>query len=305
MSTTRPLLADDSLPGIWRDADAASALGQRWALALTGAKVAGGVLAALSGILTIQAGAIDVAAWLMLIGFFVALISELASWIFQPERDWYDGRAVAESAKTLAWRYAVGADPFPATMSREVAEKLYSERMSEVADQVSERIVFGTAQATVTPRMNELRDGSFPERKSAYIEGRTLDQHRWYAGKARLNRHKANEWRLLLIVAETVAVVLAFGLVLGAWDVDFAGLLASMIAAGAAWVAVKQFSPLASAYSVATKELALQATKLRDVAEDRWAIVAADAEEAISREHTTWVASRTGRASLPLRRQDP
>ena len=77
------------------------------------------------------------------------------------------------------------------------------------------------------------------------------------------------------------------------------GILAAFIAAGTAWVAVKQFSPLASAYSVATKELAVQASKLEMVAEPEWSLFVADAEEAISREHTTWLASRTGKFPLP------
>ncbi|WP_425860720.1 DUF4231 domain-containing protein [Arthrobacter sp. TWP1-1] len=282
---------------MWRDADSSSAQGQRWALILTSAKVGGGVLAALGGIFALQDGGIGLAPWVVLIGFVLALVSEIASWVFQPEKNWYDGRAVAESAKTLAWRYAVGADPFPASMARAVAEDLFRERMSSVADQVSDRIVFESAHAVITPRMDELRQSSFEDRRVVYVEGRTLDQHRWYSRKARENRHRANIWRFLLIVAEVAAVSLAIGQVFGAWDVDLAGLLAAVIGAGTAWVAVKQFSPLASAYSVATKELALQEVKLRTVSEELWPLMAADAEEAISREHTTWVASRTGRAT--------
>ncbi|MFH0415717.1 NUDIX domain-containing protein [Corynebacterium sp. L4756] len=51
----------------------------------------------------------------------------------------------------------------------------------------------------------------------------------------------------------------------------------------------------------ATKELGVQASRLETVAEVDWPLVAADAEEAISREHTTWLASRTGRSALPPR----
>lgn len=32
----------------------------------------------------------------------------------EPEERWYDGRALAESAKSLAWRFSVGAMPFRA-----------------------------------------------------------------------------------------------------------------------------------------------------------------------------------------------
>lgn len=76
---------------------------------------------------------------------------------------------------------------------------------------------------------------------------------------------------------------------------DLAGLMAAIIAAGGAWVGVKQFAPLAAAYSIAAMELAIQADKLKNIPESDWPVVAADAEEAISREHTMWIASRTGK----------
>lgn len=290
---------DADLPGVWKDSDQESQRGQRWTLRLTWAKVGAGVLAAFGGTLSWSIGQVDVASWLVLIGFFVALVSELVSWATQPERLWYEGRAVAESAKTLAWRYSVGADPFPVEMSRAEAERKFRERMSAVASQVADRVVFDAEQSVVTPPMESLRACSFEDRRAAYVEHRTRGQQRWYAEKARFNRGQATAWRVVLIVAEVVAVVLAAGRVFGGWPVDLAGLLAAVIAAGTAWVAVKQFSPLASAYSVATKELGVQMSRLETVAEADWPVFAADAEDAISREHTTWLASRTGRAAQP------
>ncbi|MDV6231774.1 DUF4231 domain-containing protein [Rhodococcus cercidiphylli] len=288
-------LTDSDLPGVWIDADVASRGGQHMALFLTRTKVGGGVFSALGGVLTWHVGRFDLAAAIVLIGFSVALVSELMSWVCKPERSWYDGRAVAESAKTLAWRYSIGSDPFPVEMPRAEAEEVFRERMVEITREIADVVIFDSADQVITPKMDLLRSAEFVDRRAAYIYGRTLDQKDWYAQKARYNRKQANTWRMLLITSEVVAVVLAAGALLGRWHFDFAGLLASGIAAGAAWVAVKQFSPLASAYAVATMELGIQANRLSSVNEDRWALVAADAEEAISREHTTWLASRTGR----------
>lgn len=290
-------LTDADLPGVWKNADEESKRGQQRTLQLTWLKVGAGVLAAFGGVVSWTVGRVDIAAWVVLAGFLVALASELASWATQPERLWYEGRAVAESAKTLAWRYAVGADPFPVDMPRSGAEADFRERMSAVADQVADRVVFDAEQPVLTPAMDALRSKSFGERRDAYLECRTREQQRWYAKKARFNRRRATGWRVVLIIAEVIAVVLAAGRVFGEWPMDLAGLLAALIAAGTAWVAVKQFSPLASAYAVAAKELGVQASKMSSVAEADWQFVAADAEEAISREHTTWLASRTGRAA--------
>ncbi|WP_394162288.1 DUF4231 domain-containing protein [Galactobacter valiniphilus] len=291
-------LQDADLPGVWKSADEESGRGQKWTLRLTWLKVGGGVVAAFGGALSWSVGRVDVAAWIVLAGFLVALVSELASWVTLPERLWYEGRAVAESAKTLAWRYAVGADPFPVSMSRTEAELDFRQRMSAVADQVADRVVFDGEQAVLTEPMDALRAKPYGERRAAYIESRTRNQQQWYAKKARANRSRATAWRIILIAAEVIAVVLAAGRVFGGWSVDLAGLLAALIAACTAWVAVKQFSPLASAYSVAAKELSVQSARLATVEEADWPLVAADAEEAISREHTTWLASRTGRAAL-------
>lgn len=294
-------LTDADLPGVWKNADEESKRGQQWTLRLTWLKIGAGILAALGGVLSWTVDRGDIAAWTVLIGFLVALGSELATWATQPERLWYEGRAVAESAKTLAWRYAIGADPFPVEMPRPEAEANFRERMSSVANQVADRVVFDAEQPVLTPAMDALRSKSFSERRDAYLECRTREQRSWYARKARFNRRQATGWRVALILAEVVAVVFAAGQVFGGWPIDLAGLLATLIAAGTAWVAVKQFSPLASAYAVAAKELGVQASKLSSVAEVDWQFVAADAEEAISREHTTWLASRTGRAA---RRRD-
>jgi hypothetical protein len=237
----------------------------------------------------------DVAAIVIAVGFLIALASELATWVHQPERDWYSGRALAESAKTLAWRYAVAADPFPEEMPESEARSILRRRLDEVSAEARDRVTIGSGNAVVTPKMTELRISPFGRRRAAYIAGRTEEQHRWYARKARANRKSATMWRLLLILSEVIALVLAALRIFGGWAVDFAGLLGALIAAGAAWTALKQHSPLASAYSTAAAELAIQADRLVDLNETEWASAVADAEEAISREHTLWLASRTGK----------
>lgn len=293
-SPSTMVLTDADLPGTWKNADDESKRGQRLTLWLTGGKVGGGLLAAFGGAVSWHVHQIDVSAWIILVGFLVALICELTSWKTECERTWYEGRAVAESVKTLAWRYAVGADPFPFSLDQDIAITLLRKRISSITQEVSGRIIFDADDALTTPKMDNLRCRTFTERRDAYILGRTGDQKIWYATKARTNRHKARVWRIILLISELLALILAAGRVFGEWEMEFAGLLAALIAAGTAWISVKQFSSLATAYAVATKELGLQESKLRTVRSEDWPLVAADAEEAISREHTTWLASRTG-----------
>jgi hypothetical protein len=94
-------ISDADLPGVWRDADESAAQGQRWTLILTGSKVGGGVLAALGGVIALDAGGIGLGPWAVLIGFSIALTSELASWVFQPEKNWYDDVPLQSLRKLL------------------------------------------------------------------------------------------------------------------------------------------------------------------------------------------------------------
>jgi SMODS and SLOG-associating 2TM effector domain 1 len=61
-----------------------------------------------------------------------------------------------------------------------------------------------------------------------------------------------------------------------------------------AWLQIKQYSSLAESYSVAAHELSLIESLLdASYTEDSWAHFVNEAENAISREHTTWRARRS------------
>lgn len=288
-------LKDADLPAHWSAADSESGRAQKLALILTIGKAGGGAFAALGGTISFFGLGSTIGAWAILAGFFVALTSEIVSWIYHPERRWYNGRAAAESIKTLAWRYAVGANPFPTSLSEKEAQKKFLKRIRSIVEEFPDVFLLAKDGTFTTSAMDALRKQSFALRKRTYIDYRTLDQQAWYTRKAAHNLKRSRQWRAGLILTEVIAVALALGKILADWPVDIAGFLGASIAAGAAWVGVKQFSPLAAAYSVASNELSIQAELLATVEESLWADEAADAEEAISREHTTWMASRTGR----------
>jgi hypothetical protein len=81
--------------------------------------------------------------------------------------------------------------------------------------------------------------------------------------------------------------------VIGAVRADLLGIVAAAIAVVAAWMQTKQHETLGRAYSVTAQELAAVRTDWEaDRNEDEWAAFVDEAEEAISREHTLWRASR-------------
>ena len=292
-------LSEKDLPGLWRDADRASLSGQRWTLRYARGRLYGSVGASMGGVLSLRTSRVDVAAAIVAAGFLVALISEVLSLIHRPERVWYSGRALAESAKTLAWRYAVAANPFPPGMSTKDAQSLLRQRLEQAIRATSSDITITSVGVALTEGMNDLRRAPFADRRTAYIADRTLKQYEWYVDQAKRNNRCALVWHSALVVAEIVALTLALLRVFGPWDINLAGVLATVIGAGAAWVAIKQYSRLASMYSMAAGELALQVEGLHCIDLSAWPSAVADAEDAISREHTIWLAARTG--ALPLK----
>ncbi|MEU1012301.1 DUF4231 domain-containing protein [Streptomyces sp. NPDC005890] len=108
----------------------------------------------------------------------------------RPEQAWYDGRALAESAKTLAWRYAVTGAPFSAELSQGEAAHRFNERLKELLREAPATSLAARG-AGRTDAMNVLRARSFADRKNAYLPDRIEDQQRWYATKASWNVARA------------------------------------------------------------------------------------------------------------------
>lgn len=287
-------LPDSDLSGFFRDADSASLRGQRLTVRWNAVRLIGLLVGAVGGALSWRLGVFDLWGMLALVGFVAALVAEVVLLSVQPERDWYAGRALAESAKTLAWRFAVRADPFFEHLSDVELRREMRRRLSEVAEKGRDRITLAADYVELTPKLIEVRRAPFDERRGIYIESRIKNQRNWYAGKADRCKRVALQLRATLVLGEVTAVVAAAGRAFGVWSLDISGVLAALVASGAAWFGLRQYSSLASAYSVAAAELNITIGRLEDSTEAEWPIAVADAEEAISREHTMWLASRTG-----------
>jgi hypothetical protein len=77
---------------------------------------------------------------------------------------------------------------------------------------------------------------------------------------------------------------------------NLVGVAAAATASLTAWSHLRQYRPLATAYRITANELKLVRAQLADCdpsapdADAIWSRLARDAEDAISREHTTWQA---------------
>ena len=292
MPSTEPGPTVLDLPALYSSADAASGRGQRQYLRLNAIRYLSLLVGALAAAIGSSVGFVDAVGWILLGAFMIAAFSEFALIWLQPERDWYAGRAIAESIKTLSWRFAVGGEPFGSTLKVTPAEELFLDRVKDLLKKGSDRIELSAEFGLVTSSMRALRSSSLDTRRSTYLAERTHEQRTWYSDNAKKNATRAGLFRYGLLAAEIIAVVAAALAIGRQMPLDFAGAAAAIVAAGAAWMSVKQYSQLTSAYRVAAVELGIQEAVLAKVGKKMWGQAVADAEEAISREHTMWLASR-------------
>lgn len=219
----------------------------------------------------------------------------------RPHERWYEGRAVAESLKTSAWRYAVGADPFSLNGRGEARQAFIDQSRSLFSGVATILPPSDPDSFAPTLSMGELRTAPLDVRRASYLDGRIEDQFRWYSSKAEWNRRRAAAWSRLVLGLQLLAATGAFLRGFGVIAVDLFGLAGALVASAAAWLETKQHASLASAYAVAAQELGRIRSLLPSITEeDDWARFVAESEEAISREHTLWKVTSTERGPVAL-----
>ena len=283
------------LPALQRAASVSSKAGQRRYLQLTAAQLVLLATGSLLSVLVWQRGDINVAALLAAVAIVFAGVFRVQTRLSQPTKTWYHGRAAAESAKTLAWRYAVGGDPFPVSLTADQADERFSDRLTEVlVDLDNPSLEAADEDQEITDWMRSTRALPIDERKAVYAEARIAQQRSWYRDKAAWNSRRSNLLGLATLMFEAVAVVQALLKATGLVNINLIAFIATVTASIVAWMHTKDYHTLSSAYTVASRELAAVASLIKhQETEEDWSAFVNSAEDSISREHTLWRASRT------------
>lgn len=283
-----PVKVEDHLPGVYKAAGELSKKGQDRFRALTFASLVLLVVASAVGLIETRTGG-----WLAAAAFAVALLLT-SLWVFRSaERDWYDGRAAAESVKSVSWKFVVGGEPYEAGVPD--AEKRYRAALSAVIDELRGlgSPLRAPTSAPTSQVLHDVRALPLDERQAIYGEQRIENQRGWYAGRAEDHRHSARAWQGAMLIAEAVGLVAAVLKATGVVDVDLLSPLAAFAAGAAAWVNAIDYVSTARAYEVASFELEAIGNGVAAVTQETdWATFVADAEQAMSREHTMWLARR-------------
>jgi hypothetical protein len=286
-------MTEADFPALYRSADELSSKAQRqFFFALRGQLILLVVAASLS--------VFNVPHWSVAVAQALVLLAALASSIFlfakRPDRQWYAARAVAESIKTITWRFVSQAEPFESddhiTMSQAFGQKLRAivDQNREVAQFFTEHL----AGQQITERMAAMRASSLDQRKAVYAGTRVQEQLAWYAKKAATNRAASERFFLLLIAVNGIAVLCAMLRIqfpcAPYWPTD---IFVAIAGALLTWIQAKKFGELAASYALAAHEIGLIAHQAVLPATPRaFSLFVSDAENAFSREHTQWVARK-------------
>ena len=116
---TEIIIADADLPGPYVEANDASMRARQWYFLLAGANLIVLISAAVLGAVSFssiqtQGLATLISAILLALSLALSIVLQLLSL----DRTWFVGRAVAESIRTLAWRYVTRSVPFDVTNQR-------------------------------------------------------------------------------------------------------------------------------------------------------------------------------------------
>jgi hypothetical protein len=220
-----------------------------------------------------------------------------ATYLFmaRPDRDWYASRAVAESVKTITWRYISRAEPFNNTDECDRIE--FKKKLKSILDQnqdVAGLFTSNLAGVQITDEMEVRRSGQLPARIDFYKSRRIVEQQNWYASKAEQNERSVNRFFLLLL--STIAIAIIFSLLkilypsAPYWPTDF---FVTCAAGFLSWIQAKRFQDLSISYALAAHEISLIREELINFqSETRFSAFVSDAENAFSREHTQWAARK-------------
>lgn len=282
-------------PALYKSADKASNEAQKIYISLNKFNLVSLVLATLLSVIDVDNSFFPTASIILL---FISLVLTVLLYYIKLEKKWYEGRAIAESIKTLTWKFMMGAEPFHQKYDLEEAENKLIKNFKKVIGQNKDFFeLIGGDFATdeqITPQMRGIREIDLEGKKSIYLKKRVDEQRQWYANRS--NENKTNK-KISFFVIITLIILSGIGVFINLKNPDLKLTLTPITIAIAsslvAWMQLKRYQELTQSYSIAANELGMIKSKAHHItSEDELSSFVDDAETAISREHTLWLARR-------------
>jgi hypothetical protein len=288
----------DAYPALYQVADSSSVAGQRAYRRLVAAElvcVLGGAAFAVLG--AVVAEVLPLLPALSAGSLIGAIAIKLINRQSGSDQRWFDGRAVAETVKTQAWRYMMHVAPYGDDAKADECfadDVLSAMRARPGLEQPLDLLPENPRQISTV--MGAVRASSLEDRLQLYVKERLLDQAAWYKARAVENRARGRRWFWLSLASQVLAASFAFVSVLeeGHAVATLIGLCASAASAATAWGQLGRHDELSKSYALAYQELiTIQNLAASVKTEEDLDRLVSNGENAISREHTMWMAKRS------------
>ncbi len=282
--------ADEDFPSLFLQADGISLRGQSKYLRLT---IADLIVLMLGAVLSAFSPEGLEKEFLIASAVLLALGTLMAIWLSKNsfKLDWYGGRGIAESVKSLSWHYMMSVVPFD--QARDEGREQFRSHVQEIKDDFERRITKKTGDAEVLPTdaMEALREAGLERKKHVYLKSRLQDQKDWYTKKAKGCAKLERRWFHVIVGAQAlamiIAVVMIFYVELG---FNATGIFSTLAAAALAWLQVKQYEELSHSYSMTANKLGGIERLLEQTNTDtEFSRLVLASEAAMSKEHGNWL----------------
>jgi hypothetical protein len=230
--------------------------------------------------------------------FFLITLS-IIIWLrlSKPDDIWFNGRAVAESVKTRAWRWMLRAEPYEDSEDVEIMRKRYILDLKTILRQNESLIgklgIEVSIVEPITDKMLEVRKLNLSDRIELYRNERIINQALWYTSKAKFNKHKSSLWFIVTFILHSLAIILLMYNIKKPelkLPIEVFAVAASSVLT---WLQSKKHNELASSYSLTAHEIMLiKSETTRISTESELSEYVLNCENAFSREHTQWFARK-------------
>ena len=212
------------------------------------------------------------------------------------EDDWYMGRAIAESVKSLTWKYITRGAPFGKSGQSDIVDRQFIALLKNINDQYKSFLkvsCLSDGDVFISPQMKKIRESELEKRKQVYVENRITDQLKWYEKKSLFNKAQTNKLHWLIIIMQAIALIYAIYLIFNPAAFNIVPIVTTIAAAFISWLQIKRHQELSKSYEVAAHEIQkiLQQSVYINT-EIKFEQYVDNSENAFSREHTLWIARR-------------
>src|SRR5258706_8419245 len=228
--------------------------------------------------------------------FGLSLILSLVVAASKYDRVWVESRALAESIKSSAWRFAMSAPPFDALSAKEAERKLL-EQLQALVRKAPMAIGFQAAddRQEITDEMVALRAAGVDVRRDRYISDRVADQRAWFAAKASSAARASRAWGALLLAAQAGGLAAALVAIWGAGArFNARPVCAAFAAVSLGWLRATQHRGIAATYTAMSHTLKLTGESARSAdTEAAFIKIVVDTEAVLEQENGAWMQRRS------------